>query len=1104
MRRTMLIALAAWLVVALALSATGAQVAEEPPAPQPSNTVHKILDEAIQLTQSKQWPEALQAADRALAAAQETGDPVGEACAQRLRALALESMDRREEAVATWREMAAAWERLDDGPGQVEALAAAALLLATKTEAESDQLFAQALAVGQRESKRPLAAAQAFHTAGKSTHDLGRLNQAGEFYAAALAIRERLAPNSLDAAASLNALGTVAREQGDYVAAAEYLRRSLAIQEKLAPESLPVAVSLNELGILARAQANFDAAAEYHRRALTIHEKLAPNSLDMAATLQNLGVLTRGQGYLETAREYFRQALAIRERLAPNSLDVAFSLNGLGILARLQGDYTAAAEYHRRALAIRETLAPNSLDLAGTLHGLGKVAQSEGNSAAAKDYFHRALAIQEKLAPNSLGAARSLIELGNLAINQGDLAAAEEYHRRALGIEEKVAPNSIEVSRNLTSLGVIAYDRGNFAAAAEYHQQALAIREKLAPASFETANSLYHLALVTYKQGDLAAAERLAGQAWELVRQQAAAVTGDEARQAFGALTAEYAAALMRFQLALGKSVPALITLEEGRAQSLQQILAERHLDASAVDADLWSAYQAAIAALDRAERAVSRASMAESLAQRELVAMQEKGAAPQEIERAQAALKIATKQFEEARSAYTLARVKADQLWADIKKRASRAYAPPLTLEQAQQALPAGTLFVAFSTGQEQTHVFLLRSASDAVDSAIGHRPSAIHFSLSAYTVAVTLKELRALVDRFRAQVTKPSRRTVGAMASRVLFATLFPGKARQAVESAERLLISPDGPLWEVSFAALVTNAIGPPHYLGADKAISYTQSLTLFAQSRNDAPQLTKGSQVYAVVVGHPAFHRQSTRVARVQAHAQSAVLEGQGSRSETLDPRPLNAELRYLFSNREPTELLPETNGEALEIAKLYGGELLTEEGATEAELRARIERADVIHLATHGYLNPARAMSSGVLLTAPEKELEAGETANDGALQAWEIYSQLKLKAELVVLSACETGRGENVRGEGIIGLTRALQYAGARSIVASQWKVPDKSTSKLMVAFHRHLRQGAAKDEALRRAMAVVRQNKGTAHPYFWAAFALIGDPSNPTLGTAR
>ncbi len=218
--------------------------------------------------------------------------------------------------------------------------------------------------------------------------------------------------------------------------------------------------------------------------------------------------------------------------------------------------------------------------------------------------------------------------------------------------------------------------------------------------------------------------------------------------------------------------------------------------------------------------------------------------------------------------------------------------------------------------------------------------------------------------------------------------------------------------------------------------------------------------------------------------------------------SLTPLPARGlgERSYLFTPGKPPEPLPETEREAVAVARLYGSTPLIGEQATEERLRQRIETAQVIHLATHGYLHPVRPMSSGLLLTVPEKEPEPGETNNDGALQAWEIYSQLKLKAELVVLSGCETGRGQEVKGEGLVGLTRALQYAGARSIVASQWKVADQSTAKLMVAFHRSLRQGVPKDEALRKAMALVRENPATSHPYYWAPFILVGNSDNSLL----
>lgn len=124
---------------------------------------------------------------------------------------------------------------------------------------------------------------------------------------------------------------------------------------------------------------------------------------------------------------------------------------------------------------------------------------------------------------------------------------------------------------------------------------------------------------------------------------------------------------------------------------------------------------------------------------------------------------------------------------------------------------------------------------------------------------------------------------------------------------------------------------------------------------------------------------------------------------------------------------------------------------------------------------------------------PDTEPKPGETSNDGALQAWEVIS-LQLRANLVVLSACQTGVGSKVAGEGLVGLTRAFQIAGAASIVATQWSVADQSTAVGMVTFHRNLLKGLSKDEALRQAMRTVARDPATAHPSYWAPFVLVGD----------
>ncbi|MGV3722163.1 MAG: CHAT domain-containing protein, partial [Actinomycetota bacterium] len=312
-----------------------------------------------------------------------------------------------------------------------------------------------------------------------------------------------------------------------------------------------------------------------------------------------------------------------------------------------------------------------------------------------------------------------------------------------------------------------------------------------------------------------------------------------------------------------------------------------------------------------------------------------------------------------------------------------------------------------------------------------------------------------------------------VATAAGRRLFARLFPGAAGTTARASRRLLICPDSLLWDVPFAALVTNPTGKPRYLG-EVPISYTQSLTLLRDFRSTAAAAAPAHPL-ALIVGNPRFNPGAEEPRLAQG-------------------RP--GEREYLLNGRPPAPL-PGPQKEAAAIAGLYGTAPLTGAACTEAEVRTRIGQADVVHLATHGYLNPGRAMSSGLLLALPETPKDEAGRDRDGVLQAWEIFGELKLRADLVVLSACETGRGRTSPGDGIVGLTRALQYAGARSVIASQWRVSDASTGKLMVELHRKLRSGLPKDRALAAAMATLRSSPETAHPYFWAPFLLVGDVDN-------
>lgn len=120
--------------------------------------------------------------------------------------------------------------------------------------------------------------------------------------------------------------------------------------------------------------------------------------------------------------------------------------------------------------------------------------------------------------------------------------------------------------------------------------------------------------------------------------------------------------------------------------------------------------------------------------------------------------------------------------------------------------------------------------------------------------------------------------------------------------------------------------------------------------------------------------------------------------------------------------------------------------------------------------------------------------EAKSRKENGLLQAWEIFEQVRLDADLVTLSGCNTGLGQELSGEGLIGLTRAFQYAGARSVLASLWSVDDFRTMQLMEKFYAGLKAGNSKDKALRQAQVSMIHTKSASSPFYWAAFSLSGD----------
>lgn len=848
----------------------------------------------------------------------------------------------------------------------------------------------------------------------------------------AYSIREKLAPGSLDFASSLTDLGIVAARRSEVAAAGELFAKALELQQRLAPGSLEVASTLINLATIAQAKGDLDVAEELFRRAIEMYERLSPDDPELARALSRLGLAEMDRGDLALAEEHLRRALAIREKVAPESLGVASSFQNLGFVADKRGDLVAAEEHHRRALTIREKLAPDSLDVAESLANLATFERRKGNLSKADENLRRALEIQErKSSPESPNAITIRINRARVAVDRGDLALAEELYSRALALLESRSQRGPEASDCLEGLGMIALERGDLTTAEALLQRALAIREKLETGSTGVAMLLNELGRVHLRGGRLAMAAESFCRATKAIDQQRTKLGGPmEGRSAFGGTTAEYYRDCLAALVDHGQAQEAFRILEQGRARSFLDLLAERDLRWTAnLPPELARDRKQVNAEYDRTQAALARLGSA---------------GAEAEVDRLQVRLRELRARQEEI-----VARIR------QASPRDAALYEPqPLDLAAARNALDPGTLLLAYSIGAERSFLFV-------VDPAATGGPG-----LEVFPLSLGDKALRQRVESFRNLLQLKVFDDPEALPreARELYDLLVrPADPRLA--TAARILVSPDGPLHTLPFAALVRDG----RFLAEQKPVHTVISATVYAELQRSRREPQPAARMELAAFGDPSY----PPLPLVQSSAAQTEVRAAIRRGLELTP-------------------LPATREEIRGIAALYSeAQTFLGPEATEERAKSIGKGARAVHFACHGLLDERFPLNSALALSIPD---HPGEGQDNGLLQAWEIFESVRLDADLVTLSACDSAMGSEMGGEGLLGLTRAFQYAGARSVLASLWSVSDASTADLMKHFYSHLRAGRSKDEALQAAQVELIRSPQFSHPFHWAAFQVVGD----------
>jgi CHAT domain-containing protein/tetratricopeptide (TPR) repeat protein len=854
--------------------------------------------------------------------------------------------------------------------------------------------------------------------------------------------------------------------RGDLTRARQQLEKALILEEKDHSEGLFIVLVLIRLSATAQRQDNLEESDRLSRRAYDLARRAAPGSNAEAAAANNLAATTATRGDLAQAERYLARSLAILEKLKVSDRWMLTMLWNYGELHLDRGDLAGAEAIFLRAKRALENVQPDDQELATTLHFLGRIAVQRGDHDAAESLFRRELVLFEKLDPDGDPVQERLTGLGDLALLRHQGHRAEKLWRRALAISENLNPMGPKSALCLVGLAEAMSLQGRAPEAEQLLQRALTIQQAINPEAVGTGAIHLKLGILLLEQGDTRAAEThlraairihqtyrglLAESYHALARLQARRGQPEEAaanyRAAVDALEAQrtrlggaqesrwlYGSSLgdlyfeaAEHQIALARPQEAWRFIERGRGRGLQELLAQRDLRfAGELPAELYAERRRLDAEYDRVQAALGNWAPGQGTGKSE--ALQDR---------------LRDLRLEQA------------EVQERIQRSSPRVGAlenfTPLDLAAARSALDPGTVLLEYAVGPGRTWLFVVEPAGSAGP------------GLSVFRIAAGEKILHEEVESFRNLLRRPGSNRAALQARARRLYNLLVRPADRRITGARRILVSPNGPLHTLPFAALMHGG----HYLVERKPIHSVLSATIYAELKRSRP-------------AHP-----DLREERLSAFA-------------PLYPRsasdaPASPDVREALRRGWTLKPLPSTRKEVESIAALYHHpQVYLGREATEERAKSLGPESRLVHFACHGLLDERFPLNSALALTLPQHPAEGQD---NGLLQAWEIFESVRLDADLVTLSACDTALGREMGGEGLVGLTRAFQYAGARSVLASLWGVADYSTSHFMKSFYGYLRGGKPKDEALRAAQIdQIRKKGGSSHPFFWAAFELSGD----------
>ncbi|HEY2970946.1 MAG TPA: CHAT domain-containing protein [Pyrinomonadaceae bacterium] len=928
--------------------------------------------------------------------------------------------------------------------------------------AEARQLFGEGTAVSKQQ------AIEKFAEAAKLWHAVG--DKRGE-------------------AIALSFMGKVCDLLGEKEKALDYYTQTLALMRSVGDRS-SVAATLNNIGLIYDSLGEKQKALEYYNSALPILEQLGDRRIQ-AITLVNVGLVHDSIGEKQKAMKFYQQALPLL-RAAHDRANEAVTLNNLGYLYHSIGEQQKALAYFGQALPILQEIGDRRVT-AITLNNIGYVYDALDEKQKALAYYNRALPVLRVVGDRRMEAV-TLNNIGLLQKAIGDNKKALDFFNQALELRRAVGDRSGEAVTLSDTASVHAL-LGQEQKALDLYQQALQLSRTVEDKSTE-ASTLRRIAIVKRDRGDLTEARTYMEDALLVVEQLRTKVSGQDLRASYFSSMHQffesYVDVLMRLhhlKPSEGYDSLALQGAERARARTLLDSLAEA--------------------------RGNIRQGIAPELLDRERASRQRLDATAEQLARLFSSNHTAEQAGALKRETETLL-IQYQEVEAEIRTSSPRyaALTQPIPLsvkEIQQQVLDSDTLLLEYALGDEKSYLWAVTPGS--VNSF--ELPPRVEIEAATRRVyeLITARDKHVKFERPAEKRTRTAKADADyASASAALSQMLLLPIA--SLLEKKRLLIVSDGALNFLPFAALpaplkaeaadVKPSDSRPQNpdsrlpLIVEHEIVSLPSASALSILRRELMGRAPAAKTLAVVAD-PVFEKDDERVKGIKTGQRRNAVPKRSIQMRSMTDLVKGESLTSTrqSDSDEVTQIhrLPFTRHEAEEILSMVPDAnrfaALDFDASRATATNPALGQYRYVHFATHGFLNASHPELSGIVLSLVNRQ----GTEQDGFLWAHEVYN-LRLPAEMVVLSGCRTGLGKEIKGEGLVGLTRAFMYAGSARVLVSLWDIDDEASAELMAHLYKAiLKEHMTPAAALRTAQLKVSNERRWQAPYYWAAFVLQGEP---------